>query len=132
MKEFILTQSYQSIDEMLNSGEMYVYKEELQTSEVKEYAIVSRIGNRYDIYGNKIVGYAYNPFIVEEKNKTLEVNKMKYVEIEALIDKEIENAIADVTKKYEKDIEELKSKYEIEISKAKELAKEEILAKIRD
>ncbi len=132
MKEFILTQSYQSIDEMLNSGEMYVYKEELQTSEVKEYAIVSRIGNRYDIYGNKIVGYAYNPFIVEEKNETLEVNKMKYVEIEALIDKEIENAIADVTKKYEKDIEELKSKYEIEISKAKELAKEEILAKIRD
>ena len=54
MKEFILTQPYTTIEEMVNSGELSVYKEELQQGNIEKYAIVSRIGNRYDIEGKKI------------------------------------------------------------------------------
>lgn len=153
MKEFILTQSYTSIDEMLNSDEMSVYKEELQTSEIKEYAIVSRIGNRYDLDGNKIEYFVNNPFYktqevevceeaktipvvcdIEEKN--MEEEKMKYAEIEKLIDAEVEKAVAELKAEYEKEIEELKTFHENELAtvktNAKAEAKAEILAKLND
>ena len=71
MKEFVLTQSYATIDEMLHSGEVEVYKEELQQGNIEKYAIVSRIGNRYDLNGIKIDGFVDNPF---SKKKEVEKN----------------------------------------------------------
>ena len=101
MKEFILTQPYGSLEEMLNSAEVAVYREELQQCNIEKYAIVSRIGNRYDLSGKKIEDLADNPFfhkeemVVEEiasttEEKVTEERSMKYCEIEMLIDKEIE------------------------------------------
>lgn len=127
MKEFILTQSYATIEDMENSDEMSIYNNELKQGDIEDYVVISRIGNRYDILGNKIDGLAKNPFY---KNKNMEGNKMKYVDIEALIDKEIENAVAEIKEQYEKEIAELKSQHENELANAKELVKAEILAKI--
>lgn len=135
MKEFILTQPYASIDEMLNSGEVAVYKDELKQGNIDEYAIVSRVGNRYDLQGNKIANYAKNPFLivvetVEEEKEIMEENEMKYVEIETLIDNEIEKAVAEVNARHEKELAELKEKYTVELENAKAAVKAEIIAKI--
>lgn len=147
MKEFILTQSYTSIDEMLNSDEMSVYKEELQTSEVKEYAIVSRIGNRYDLDGNKIEGFVNNPFyktqevevceeaktipvVCEIEEKNMEEEKMKYPEIEAFIDEVVAKQIEGVKLVYEEEIAKLKEEHAQELVNAKAEAKAELLAKL--
>lgn len=135
MKEFILTQSYSTIEEMLNSGEVAVYKDELKQGNIDEYAIVSRVGNRYDLQGNKIANHAKNPFLivvetVEEEKEIMEENKMKYVEIETLIDNEIEKAVAEVNARHEKELAELKEKYTVELENAKAAVKAEIIAKI--
>lgn len=146
MKEFILTQPYNTVEEMLNSGEVAVYKEELEQGDIDKYAIVSRIGNRYDLNGKKIDGCVKNPFYatkekVEEKNENLEVKNMKYAEVEAFIDKEIEKAIAEVKVQHEKEIANLKVQHEVELSNlkskhVKELAditvhvKDELIAKL--
>ena len=66
MKEFVLTQPYNSLEEMLSSVEVNIYKEELEMSGVEKYAIVSRIGNRYDLNGNKIEDFADNPYFKKE------------------------------------------------------------------
>ena len=54
MKEFVLTQPYLSVDEMISSGEVAVYKDELQNCGDELYAIVSRTGKRYDLFGNVV------------------------------------------------------------------------------
>ena len=152
MKEFVLTQPYSTVEEMVNSGEVAVYKEELQQGNIEKYAIVSRIGNRYDLQGNKIENYVDNPFIekedvivftcdeitkedvIEKADKTiekiLEEEYMKYIEIERLIDAEIEKAVAEVNEKYEKEIISLKEAHENELASAKEKVKAELLAKL--
>lgn len=156
MKEFVLTQPYGTMEEMLNSAEVGIYKEELQNSREEKYAIVSRIGNRYDLNGNRIENFARNPFLQKEENvveeqradnahyieeKKEEVKDMKYVEIEASIDKEIEKAIAEVKVAHEKEIANLKVQHGIELANLKarhveELAeitahvKEELIAKL--
>lgn len=150
MKEFILTQSYATIEDMVNSGEVAVYREELQQGNIEFYAIVSRIGNRYDICGNKISGYVQNPYllinvpveetiqqdavqnvtkpaeVVEIEEKKEEETDMKYAEIEALIDAEIEKVKAT----YEQEIAILKEQHEKELADAKEQAKAELIAKL--
>lgn len=156
MKEFILTQPYATLEEMLNSAEVGIYKEELQQGNIEKYAIVSRIGNRYDLNGNKIEDFVYNPFLVKEDipvftcvkitNKdviekagtTVEEfiggKTMKYFEIEKLIDDEIEKAVAECNAKHEQEIAELKKVHEDELAtakaNAKAEAKEELLAKL--
>ena len=153
MKEFILTQPYATIEEMLNSGEVAVYKEELQQGNIEKYAIVSRIGNRYDLQGNKIEDFVDNPFLVKENipvsyceitnedvveeagitvEEILEGKTMKYFEIEKLIDAEIEKAVANVKLQHEQDIAELKASHEIELMNIKAEVKAEILKKIND
>lgn len=139
MKEFVLTQPYASLDEMINSAEVAVYKEELQQGDIEEYAIVSRIGNRYDLDGNKIEGFATNPFckVAEasteiKEEKVTEETGMKYIEIEKLIDAEIEKAVAEVNEKYEKELFALKEKHAQELATAKETVKAELLAKLND
>lgn len=133
MKEFVLTQSYATIDEMINSDEVAIYKNQLAQSNEQEYAIVSRIGNHYDLYGSKIEGYAVSPFfkhqddVVEIKE---EGEKMKYAEIEAFIDNEIAKAVEEVKVAYEKEIAELKENQAIELANAKEQAKAELIAKL--
>lgn len=130
MKEFILTQPYTTIEEMVNSGELSVYKEELQQGNIEKYAIVSRIGNRYDIEGKKIEDYATNPFLEVAEEVEKENNVMKYQEIEMLIDKEIEQAIAEVNAKYEAKLKEIKEAHEYELFHAKEQVKNELIAKL--
>jgi uncharacterized phage protein gp47/JayE len=150
MKEFVLTQPYANLDEMVNSAEVAVYKEELQQGNIEKYAIVSRIGNRYDLDGNKVEDFADNPFIVkvdipvyckitnedviEEASMTveemLEGKTMKYFEIEKLIDAEIEKAVAEVNSKYEKELALLKEAHAEELAKAKEEVKAELIEKI--
>lgn len=148
MKEFILTQSYATIEDMLASGELAVYEEELQEGEIQSYAIVSRIGNRYDIDGNKIEGFVQNPYIspvckqqeeiqnvvkpvdVEIEEKKEEETDMKYAEIEALIDAEIAKAVDGVKATYEQEIAILKEQHEKELADAKEQAKVELIAKL--
>lgn len=150
MKEFILTQSYATIEDMLNSGEVAVYIEELQQCNIDFYAIVSRIGNRYNIRGEKIIGYEQNPYSlvnaqevtteveVVVENETTEIVKekkeeetdMKYVEIEALINAEIEKAVAEVKSAYEQEIATLKEQHEKELAEVKEQAKAELIAKL--
>ena len=44
MKEFILSQPYNTLEEMLNSTEVCGYIEELKQCEIEQYAIISRIG----------------------------------------------------------------------------------------
>ena len=151
MKEFVLTQPYSTVEEMLNSGEVAVYKEELQQGNIEKYAIVSRIGNRYDLQGNKIEDFVDNPFlvkenipvsyceitnedVVEEADTTIEEilgeKTMKYVEIENLIDAEVEEAVAKVETKFKKEIITLKEQHAQELANAKEEAKAELLAKL--
>lgn len=128
MKEFILTQSYATIEEMINSDEMAIYIEELKTSKVEEYAIVSRTQKRYDINGNKIENFVKNPFIVEEiaanepviEKNVLEENKMKYCEVESAIDKVVYDIIKQTNAKCFEEIEALKIAHENEISNLKE------------
>lgn len=136
MKEFILTQSYATIEEMINSDEIAIYKEELKQSKINAYAIVSRIGNRYDFEGNKIDNFVFNPYykeqeteVIEEISTTEEINEkmeetsMKYAEIEVLIDKEVENAIAELNAQHEQELERVRNE-------AKQEAKAEIIAKL--
>ena len=143
MKEFVLTQPYNSLDEMLNSGEVAVYKEELEQGDIEKYAIVSRIGNRYDLNGKKIESFSKNPFykkkeenVVEDAKTKIaeedvkEINNMKFYEIEALIEQEIANAIADVKAKYEQEIAFLKEAHEKELENAKQQAKAELIEKL--
>ena len=149
MKEFVLTQPYNSLEDMLNSGEVAVYKEELQQGNIEKYAIVSRIGNRYDLNGKKIEEFAKNPYLKKKEDavrnvqtevvETLAVevyeekkeNKtMKYFEIETLIDKEVEKAVAEVTEKYEQEISLLKEEHSHELATAKYQVKAELIAKI--
>lgn len=150
--EFYLTQSYATLEEMLNSAEVAVYKEELQQGNIEKYAIVSRIGNRYDLNGNKIESFVDNPFfvkedipaftcveitnedVIEEADTTIEEmlgeKTMKYVEIENLIDAEVEEAVAKVETKYKKEFIILKEQHAQELANAKEEAKAELLAKL--
>ena len=152
MKEFVLTQPYSTVEEMLNSGEVAVYKEELQQGNIEKYAIVSRIGNRYDLNGKKIENYADNPFIAKEDvivftcdeitnedvieeasitvEKILEEEDMKYCEIEMFIDKEIEKAVAEIKEKHAQEIAVLKEKHAEELANAKYEAKAELIAKL--
>lgn len=151
MFEFILTQPYANLEEMLNSAEVAVYKEDLQRGVYEKYAIVSRIGNRYDLEGNKIEGFVDNPFykkqeieVCEEaktipvveaiKEKVLEEVNMKYFEIEKLIDAEVEKAVAECKAKHEQEIVELKEFHKAELANvkanAKAEAKEELIAKL--
>lgn len=144
MKEFVLTQPYASLDEMLNSGEVAVYKEELQQGDIENYAIVSRIGNRYDLHGKKIEGFAKNPYLKKKEENVVENVKtqavkedivkektdMKYLEIEKLIDAEVEKAVAEINEKYEKELALLKEAHAQELAKAKEEVKAELIAKI--
>ena len=145
MKEFVLTQPYANLEEMLNSAEVDVYKEELEQGNIEKYAIVSRIGNRYDLAGNKIEGFADNPFIVsyckitvgdviEEADMTvekiLEGKTMKYDEIEKVIDNEIEKAIDNVKNEYKQVIASMKEAHAVEIKKVKEEVKAELIAKL--
>lgn len=155
MKLFVLTQPYNSLEEMLNSAEVGIYKEELQQGNIEKYAIMSRIGNRYDIDGNKIEDFAENPFfaksekdvivscieitnkdVIEEAGITveemLEGETMKYFEIEKLIDAEVEKAVESVKLQHEQDIAKLKALHEDELKNAKAEAKEELLAKLKD
>ena len=128
MKEYILTQPYSNMEEMLNSAEVGIYKEELSNCTDEEYAIISRIGNRYDIFGNKIENYAINPFITKEIKKEETETTMKYAEIETLIDNEIAKAITSVKAEYEKEIAEIKTHHEEEMALVKENIKAEIIA----
>lgn len=144
MKEFVLTQPYNSLEEMLNSGEVAVYKEELEQGNIEKYAIVSRIGNRYDLHGKKIDGYAENPYFKKkEKNVVKNANTkivkedivkekddMKYSEIEMFIDKEVDKAVEKVIEKHAKELAELNEKHAQELANAKYEAKAELLAKI--
>lgn len=148
MKEFILTQPYSNLEEMLNSGEVAVYKEELEQGNIEKYAIVSRIGNRYDLYGRKIEDYAKNPYFKKKEESVVESAKietveedfankekmedehMKYFEIEMLIDKEIEKAVEKVNEKYEQELTALKKTHEKELACVKDQVKAELLAKL--
>lgn len=131
MKEFVLTQPYANVEEMINSAEVAIYKEELQQGDIEKYAIVSRIGNRYDLSGNKIEDFINNPFYTEIKEEPLSGGKdMKYFEIETLIDVEVANAVAALKSKHEKEIEVLKETHEKEIAVAKEQARAELIAKL--
>lgn len=138
MKEFVLTQPYGSLEEMLNSAEVSIYKEELMQGDIESYAIVSRIGNRYDLEGDKLVDFALNPFYNKieianetiEEEKVLEKTNMKYFEIEKLIDAEVEKAVAECNAKHEQEIADLKAFHQDELANAKANAKAEILEKI--
>ena len=153
MKEFVLTQPYNSLEEMLNSGEVDVYRAELETGNIEKYAIVSRIGNRYDLNGNKIEDFVDNTFLVKEDipvsyceianedvvkeagitvEEMLEDKDMKYFEIEALIDKEVENAVAVAKAQYEQEIAQLKEEHAQELANAKAEVKAELLAKLSE
>lgn len=141
MKEFVLTQPYGSLEEMLNSAEVAVYKEELEQGTIKQYAIVSRLGNRYDLNGNKVDGLVDNPFCKEQKS--VEVKDMKYTEIEILIEKEIEKAVA-ITKvahaqelatikaQHDKDVAELNAKHIEELAEVQAKAKADLIAKLSE
>jgi hypothetical protein len=153
MKEFVLTQPYASLEEMLNSAEVAIYKEELEQGFIEKYAIVSRIGNRYDLNGNKIEDFVDNPFLVKEDIPVsyCEITKedviedagvtveeflggktMKYCEIEVLIDNEIDKAVSLVKLEHEQEIAKLKEEHAQELAKAKEEAKAELIAKLND
>ena len=137
MKEFALTQPYATTDEMINSAEVGVYKEELRCSNEEDYAIVSRIGNRYDLFGNKIERFAKNPFMAttEKLSAVQEIQKeeqpiMKYAEIETLIDNEVAKAVAEVKVAYEQQIINLKVQHDAEIANVKENVKAELIARL--
>ena len=79
MKEFVLTQPYANLEEMLNSAEVDVYKEELEQGNIEKYAIVSRIGNRYDLNGKKIEDFVKNPYL-KKKQDVVENVKIEIAE----------------------------------------------------
>lgn len=150
MKEFILTQPYGSLEEMLNSAEVAVYREELQQCNIEKYAIVSRIGNRYDLNGNKIEGFVDNPFFIKEEKcaccnelecicdnekivnegnfeeKNREGTNMKYPEIEAFVDEVVSRQIEGVKLAYEEEIAKIKAQHEQEIAELKEFHESEL------
>jgi hypothetical protein len=150
MKEYVLTQPYNSLEEMINSAEVCVYKEELEQGNIEKYAIVSRIGNRYDLDGNKIEDFAKNPFvnlpfidtpvftcdkitnedIVEEAGITIEefigVKDMKYPEIERVIDETVAKQVEGVKLVYEEEIAKLKAQHEQEIAELKAFHEDEL------
>lgn len=138
MKDFVLTKPYSTIDEMLNSEEVTIFKEELKNGNFENYAIVSRTGKRYDLKGNKIDSFAKNPFFetqeeektIIEKNQTEEQKEMKYLDIESLIDKEVAKAVEETRIMYEKEIENLKLQHANELISIKDKVKAEILSKI--
>ena len=127
MKEYVLTQSYPTINDMIESGEVKVYIDELRCCDIDKYAIVSRIGNRYNINGEKIVDFVENPFFAEKakKENIKEVTDMKYSEIETLIDNEIAKAVEAAMIEKDNEIAEIKAA-------AKEQAKAELIAKLND
>ena len=144
MKEFILTQSYGSIEEMLNSVEVAIYKEELQQGSIEKYAVVSRVGNKYDIDGHKIEDFVDNPFFAKEEKCTcynelecicdnegnfeekMEEKEMKYPEIEAFVDGVVEKQVEGVKRAYEEKIAKFKAQHEQEIAELKELHESEL------
>lgn len=137
MKDFVLTKPYSTIEDMLNSEEVTIFKEELKNGNFENYAIVSRTGKRYDLKGNKIDSFAKNPFFEQheettiiEKNQTEEQKEMKYVDIESLIDKEVAKAVEATRITYEKEIENLKLQHANELISIKDTVKAEILSKI--
>ena len=137
MKDFVLTKPYSTIEDMLNSEEVTIFKEELKNGNFENYAIVSRTGKRYDLKGNKIDSFAKNPFFEQheettiiEKNQTEEQKEMKYVDIESLIDKEVAKAVEETRIMYEKEIENLKLQHANELISIKDKVKAEILSKI--
>lgn len=138
MKELKLTQSYSTIDEMLKSEEVKEFIQNLKKSDISEYAIVSRIGNHYDLDGKKIAKYAPNPYfsvaevssVTVEENKKQGENTMKYAEIETLINNEIAKAVAEVTEKYEKQFTELKEQHAQELANTKYEIRAELIAKL--
>ena len=137
MKDFVLTKHYSTIEDMLNSEEVTIFKEELKNGNFENYAIVSRTGKRYDLNGNKIDSFAKNPFFEQheettiiEKNQTEEQKEMKYVDIESLIDKEVAKAVEETRIMYEKEIENLKLQHANELISIKDTVKAEILSKI--
>lgn len=137
MKDFVLTKPYSTIEDMLNSEEVTIFKEELKNGNFENYAIVSRTGKRYDLKGNKIDSFAKNPFFEQheettiiEKNQTEEQKEMKYVDIESLIDKEVAKAVEETRIMYEKEIENLKLQHANELISIKDTVKAEILSKI--
>lgn len=125
MKEFNLTQSYTSVEDMVNSEEVASFKNELAQQNIDCYAIISHIGNRYDVFGNKISGYAQNPYL-----KLEEVKKMKYDDIEKLVDTLIESAVATIRSEYEQKITALTAQHEKQLADAKEQAKVDLIAKL--
>ena len=132
MKEFILTQPYANLEEMLNSAEVDVYKEELMQSDDDEYAVVSRIGNRYDLFGNKIEGFAKNPFKKEvkiEEEKTEDID-MRYMKIQEAIENEIAEAVMEEKVKHMQEIAQLKDEHQTEIEQVKVQAKEQAKAEL--
>jgi hypothetical protein len=137
MKEFVLTQPYANLNEMIGSGEVAVYKEELEQGTIEEYAIVSRIGNRYNIKGEKIIGFEKNPYfkkdevvIIKEEKENFEVKEMKYPELEAFVDEIVAKKIDEVKVVYEEKIAKLKEEHIATLVKAKEEAKVELIAKL--
>ena len=147
MKEFVLTQPYSSLDEMVNSAEVGIYKEELQQGNIEKYAIVSRIGNRYDLEGNKVIEFAPNPFyrkgvefvtaettqedvITAVKENIMEEEEMKYPEIETLIDEVVAKQVEGVKLAHEEEIAKLKEEHAQELANAKAEVKAELLAKL--
>lgn len=144
MIEFNLTQPYSNLEEMLNSAEVAIYKEDLQRGTYKKYAIVSRIGNRYDLQGNKIEDYVDNPFFVkedipaftcekitnEEAGMTIEEfiggKTMKYPEIEAFVDGVVEKQVEGVKLAYEEEIAKIKAQHEQEIAELKAVHEDEL------
>lgn len=137
MKEYILTQPYGNLDEMLNSVEVSIYKEELTQGNIEQYAIVSRIGNRYDLHGNKIEGFAKNPYLTgqktEEETVIVEETIMstRYQKIEELINEEVAKEVAKRKDAFEVEVRLFREQYEQEISSLKAKHEEE-LAKVRD
>ena len=137
MKDFVLTKPYSTIEDMLNSEEVTIFKEELKNGNFENYAIVSRTGKRYDLKGNKIDSFAKNPFFETqeetttiEKNQTEEQKEMKYLDIESLVDKEVAKAVEATRITYEKEIENLKLQHANELISIKDTVKAEILSKI--
>ncbi len=141
MKEFNLTQPYASITDMVNSEEVKSFINELQQGNIDEYAIVSRIGNRYDIDGKKISKFAANPYVitcaniaqVDTENKEQgENDAMKYAEIETMIDNEVAKAVKEVEAKHAQELAELKERHAQELVTVKSTLKAELIAKLND
>lgn len=130
MKEYVLTKPYPNTASMINGDEVGKVIESLMVGDVRSYAIVSRIGNRYDLSGNRIDGFAENPFykpteelqVVEEpqQEQEREEHNMKYVEIEALIDAEVEKAVAQIKQKHDAEIAEINAQHEAQVAEINE------------